>query len=285
MPERYPLRLMLMTRDEGIARFAEAAGVDRLFVDMEILGKAVRQAGRNSIISGHTLDDVRAVRAAAPATELMVRLNPPYAGTPGEVDETIAAGADVLMLPMFREAGEVRAFVRAVDGRARTCLLLETATALARVDQIAAVDGVDEIHVGLNDLHLEFGLDFMFELLAGGLVEHVRDRVRASGRPIRFGFGGGALISAPHPLPPALVLAEHVRLGSEMIILSRTFLEGAECIADLPPGFDLGAEVQAVRGAVAAAVARTPKETLAQQREAQRLVWETAAQIRARRGV
>ena len=167
--ERYPLRLMLMTNDPGIARLAEAAGVDRLFVDTEVRGKAERQAGRNTIISGHTLEDVRAVRAAAPATELMVRLNPPFDGTPGEVDDAIEAGADVLMLPMFNEAEQVAQFVRAVRGRtARTCLLLETATALARIDTILEVDGIDEVHVGLNDLHISFDLDFMFELLAGG---------------------------------------------------------------------------------------------------------------------
>ena len=170
-------------------------------------------------------------------------------------------------------------------GRARVCLLLETAPAVARVDQIARVPGVDEIHVGLNDLHISLGLDFMFELVAGGIVEHVRDRVAAASPAIRFGFGGGARISAVHPVTPSDILGEHVRLGSRMIILSRTFLEGAETLEDLPAGVTLAGEVAQVREALMAAVARTPDEVEATRRRVQEATWATAARIRAAREI
>ena len=52
-----------------------------------------------------------------------------------------------------------------VNKRVKTCLLLETSQALCRLDDILTLEGIDEIHIGLNDLHLSMGLDFMFELL------------------------------------------------------------------------------------------------------------------------
>ena len=38
-----PLKLMYITNKPEIARIAESTGVDRIFVDMEYIGKAVRQ--------------------------------------------------------------------------------------------------------------------------------------------------------------------------------------------------------------------------------------------------
>src|SRR3954468_16560418 len=156
---------MLMTNAPDIAREAVAAGVDRLFVDLEISGKAERQRGRSTIISGHTLEDVRAMRAAVPKGRLLVRIDPPGSGMRAQVDAVIGAGADIVMLPYFTSPEEVREFTSAVAGRATALLLLETAAALVRIDRILEVDGVDEIHVGLNDLHRSLGLGFMYEVL------------------------------------------------------------------------------------------------------------------------
>ena len=273
---------MLMTRDGGVARAAVRAGVDRIFLDLEIAGKAERQRGRNTIISGHTLADLERVRAAVPDAEVLARVNPPSAGTPGEVDAVVRAGADVVMLPYFQSSQQVAAFVAAVAGRARTCLLLETAAAAVRVDRIAAVGGVDEIHVGLNDLHASMGLAFMHELLAGGVLDELASRIRAVAPAIRFGFGGGALLDAPHPVPPRDVLREHVRLGSRMIILSRTFTGDATSEAELAARVDLPAEIAKIRQAVAAARARTADETERDRLRIRELIWRAADQAVAR---
>jgi len=273
---------MLMTRDGGVARAAVRAGVDRVFLDLEIAGKAERQRGRNTIISGHTLADLERVRAAVPDAEVLARVNPPSAGTPGEVDAVVRAGADVVMLPYFQSSQQVAAFVAAVAGRARTCLLLETAAAAVRVERIAAVGGVDEIHVGLNDLHASMGLAFMHELLAGGVLDELASRIRAVAPAIRFGFGGGALLDAPHPVPPRDVLREHVRLGSRMIILSRTFTGDATSEAELAARVDLPAEIAKIRQAVAAARARTADETERDRLRIRELIWRAADQAVAR---
>jgi hypothetical protein len=56
------------------------------------------------------------------------------------------------------------------------------------VDDVLAMGGFDEIHIGLNDLHLSYGMSFMFELLADGTVEGLCRKFQSAGIP--YGFGG-----------------------------------------------------------------------------------------------
>jgi hypothetical protein len=126
------------------------------------------------------------------------------------------------MLPMFETADEAKRFIDLVGGRAKTLLLAETRGAEENIAEIAALDGADEIHIGLNDLHLERGMTFMFELLADGTVERMGDAVKKRGVP--FGFGGIARLDEGL-LPARHVIAEHYRLGSSMAILSRSFYD------------------------------------------------------------
>ena len=132
----------------------------------------------------------------------------------------IGAGADILMLPYFKTAAEVEAFVRLVDGRAKTLLLVETPEAAEAIHSILAVQGIDEVFVGLNDLSLGYGKKFMFEMLTDGTVERLCRVFRAHGLP--YGFGG---IAAPGKgmLPAEYIIGEHYRLGSTCAILSRSF--------------------------------------------------------------
>jgi 2-keto-3-deoxy-L-rhamnonate aldolase RhmA len=280
---RSDFTLMLMTRDPGIARAAIQAGADRIFVDLEVEGKAERQKGRSTIISGHTIADLERVRAAVPGADVLARLNPPSLTTPAEVEAVLAAGADTVMLPFFRTHDEVSRFVEAVAGRARTCILLETAAAYVRVDRIAAVPGVDEIHVGLNDLHISMGLAFMYESLAGGVLDHVIGRIRTVAPRIRYGFGGGALIGAQHPVSPTDVLREHARLGSRMIILSRTFTKNAADEEDLRRlGIDLTVEIARVREAIEIARARSADDVERDRLRIRDLIWRVADELSAR---
>ena len=85
------------------------------------------------------------------------------------------------------------------------------------------------IHIGLNDLHLELGMKFMFQLLSDGVVEQLGNKIKAAGIP--FGFGGIARLDSGM-LPGADVLKEHYRLGSSMVIVSRSFCNTDE-ITDL----------------------------------------------------
>jgi hypothetical protein len=243
------LELIQITNDPAFAQRCDALGGFRLFVDLERLGKAERQAGRNTFISAHQLQDVARVRAVLRRSPLMVRVNPLHEGTRAEVDAVLAQGADSLMLPMFDSAAQLRAFSDLVAGRAPIVALLETATALRSVEEWADTPGLREIYVGLNDLHLSLGCRFMFEPLADGSVERVAAVAHVRG--LRFGFGGIARLEEGL-LPGRDVLAEHQRLGSGSVILSRTFHRDS--------GMDFEREVAALRQAEGQLALRTPAQ-------------------------
>jgi len=246
---------MLITSAPSIAAHAVASGVDLVFVDMEIKGKQARQAGRSTVISGHSLEDVAAVRAVVPRGALLVRINPWDHDSRAEVEAVLECGADRIMLPMFRGPGELEQLVRAVDGRARVVGLLETAEAAAQSDAIAAVAGLDRIHIGLNDLHLALRRKFMFELLVDGTVERIAAALREAGMP--FGIGGLARVGEGL-VPAEFLIAEHVAQGSSGAILSRTFHRGDSANSVLGSGDALAAEVGKLRDAVERARTATP---------------------------
>lgn len=212
--------LLQVTNDPALAGQCDAIGGMRIFLDLESMGKAERQAGRNTFISTHRIDDVARVKARLHRAKLMVRVNPLHGGTAAELDAVLAQGADLVMLPMFHTAAELAAFSSLVAGRAPIVPLLETAQALACVDDWVGTPGLYEVFVGLNDLHISLGCRFMFEPLAQGHVDRVAAAARRHG--LRFGFGGIARLDEGL-LPGRDVLAEHLRLGSQAVILSRTF--------------------------------------------------------------
>lgn len=223
-----PLKLMYITNRTEIAEIAQNTGVDRIFIDMEYIGKANRQGGMDSVQNHHTVEDVRRIRTVLTKAELLVRVNPihektcDYGSSEEEIEAVIEAGADIIMLPFFKTVDEVRRFVACVGGRTKTMLLLETPEAADLAEQIAAVPGVDEIHIGINDLSLGYGKVFMFEMLADGTVEKLCGKLKNSG--ITYGFGGVAAIGTGM-LPAEAILREHYRLGSSMVILSRAFCD------------------------------------------------------------
>lgn len=214
------LELIQITNDPTFARRCDALGGMRLFVDLERLGKAERQAGRNTFISSHALEDVEKIKQASSHSRLMVRVNPLHADTPRELDAVLVQRPDMLMLPMFEGAAQLAEFARLVAGRAPIVALLETASALASLEEWIATPGLTEVYVGLNDLHLSLGCRFMFEPLANGDVDRVARAAHAHG--LGFGFGGIARLDEGL-LPGRDVLAEQLRLGSGSVILSRTF--------------------------------------------------------------
>lgn len=219
------LKLMYITNDPDIARIAENSGVDWIFIDLEILGKEERQGHLDTVISHHDIEDIKKIKGILTKAELLVRVNPIHEGSQEEISRVINDGADIVMLPYFKTGDEVSLFVDYVNDQAETCLLLETPEAVQNLDSILNIDGINHIHIGLNDLHLGYNMKFMFQLLADGTVEKICNKIKS--KRIPYGFGGIAQLGQG-VLPAENILAEHYRLGSDMVILSRSFCNPKE---------------------------------------------------------
>ena len=234
------LKLMYITNDPTVAKIAADAGVDRIFIDMEVLGKAERQGGMDTVQSHHTPEDIAKVRAAiGDQAEIMARVNPMNSNSQTEIDDAIANGADVIMLPMWRTVDDLRQLVRMVNGRAKVMPLLETDTAADNLPEAVKVSGIDQMHIGLNDLHLCYHQKFMFQLLTDGTVDQIGVYLENSGqhgnrllrrRPARLGDTSGRVyhrralpsrLAVCHSVPQLLQHGEDDGLGRDTAYLHR----------------------------------------------------------------
>ena len=71
-----PLKLMYITNRPEIAQIAESAGVDRIFVDMECIGKEKRQNGLDTVMSRHSFEDIKKIANSVFSSEILARINP-----------------------------------------------------------------------------------------------------------------------------------------------------------------------------------------------------------------
>ena len=220
------LKLMYITNNPFVAQIAENAGVDRIFIDMEYIGKNLRQGGMDTVQSHHTFEDIVNISKVIKKSELLVRVNPIHQATENftsseeEIESVIKSGADIIMLPYFKTIDEVKIFLRIVNSRVKTMLLIETPESVEIIDEILSLDGIDEIFIGLNDLSLGYHKKFMFELLSDGVVENLCKKFSKKG--LSYGFGGLASLNGGL-LPGEKIVKEHYRLGSSCVILSRSF--------------------------------------------------------------
>lgn len=215
-------RFTLFTNRPGLAAVADRAGVDHVGPDLERLGKLERQGGMSTWISDHTEAELPAVFATLGRALRFVRCNPPHAALADEIERLLGCGAEVIMLPYFHTVDEAAKFVRAVGGRARTVLLVETASSASRVGQLCRINGLDEIHFGLNDLSIDLGVNNHFVLLCGTLLEDACATLAAAAFPFAVG-GIGRALDASLPIPSELVYAQYPRLGATGALLSRVF--------------------------------------------------------------
>ena len=96
------LEYFYITNSPDVAEKAQEAGVNRIFVDMEYIGKAERQGGLDTVQNHHTVEDVKNLRSVLDESELLVRVNPIHDNSENEINDVIDAGADVIMLPMWK---------------------------------------------------------------------------------------------------------------------------------------------------------------------------------------
>lgn len=268
---------MMITSSPEVAAFIEQHGVARIFMDQEVLGKAERQGHLDTHKAAHSLEEIAAVAGVLKQAELMVRLNPLNLHTHEEIQAALDHGAQRLMLPMFTSRADVELFLTLVDGRVPVTFLVETPQSLVRMpDWLPLLKrGRDEVHIGLNDLSLSMGLNFLFEPLANRLLDPSAELL--SEREIAWGVGGVARIGQG-ALPAETVLGEHVRLGSRWVILSRAFHQGASSSAELLQTLDFPAEIAKLREAEAEWRRADAAVLMANQQRLGRLAYQIGSQ-------
>tara|TARA_B100000787_G_C16198231_1_gene302634 strand:- start:6052 stop:6846 length:795 start_codon:yes stop_codon:yes gene_type:complete len=206
------------------AKFVDDRGVDFIFIDMEYIGKSERQPG-DSVKNRHTIQNISDIKKLCNPANLLVRVNPYGGHSKTEINEAISAGATHIMVPMIASIESIEAVNRIIDGRVFLVPLIETIFSLQNLELI--IDRVipEFVYFGLNDLHRELRLNFMFEILAMGLLEYPADICRKNN--IKFGFGGVTKFDYG-VLNSKFILNEHMRLGSSYVIISRDFTKNVK---------------------------------------------------------
>ena len=98
----------------------EEFGIDIIFIDLEQLGKQERQGHIDSVKSKHEVSDIKEIKSSLTKADILVRIDPINSNTKNQIDEVIEAGADIVMLPYFKNYSEVEFFFKCIDGRVRT---------------------------------------------------------------------------------------------------------------------------------------------------------------------
>jgi hypothetical protein len=247
------LDLVLFASVGPSAARARAAGLGSCIVDLEWQDKSRRQAGADTEINRDRPEDLEALRAAG-ISERLCRVDGPGRWTPHQIEAVLAAGATEILLPMVRDAADVRALLEAVDGRAKCGILVETPEAVARARELARLE-LDSVYVGLNDLAIGRGSSHLFVALLDGTV----DRLRGAFAGRRFGVAAATTVDGGRPVPSRLLLGELARLDCGFTFLRRSFRR------DLA-GRDLATEVARIRSLWTELERRSPEQVAADRR-------------------
>ena len=225
--------LTLWTNQTALASAADDAGIDRIGLDLERLGKSRRQSGLATWVSDHQPADLARIGPALRSAALFARTNPLHAGSRDEIAGLLDAGVSVLMLPNFQVIGEVEAYCRLVDGRAQVVPLVERVRAVEVIPQLAAL-GIREIHVGLNDLGIDLGMTHRLAPLVSPIMDRIAEQTHRSGLGLAVG-GIARALDESLPTPSDLIYAQQVRLGSSGAMIARSFLRPREPLTDIGP--------------------------------------------------
>jgi 2-keto-3-deoxy-L-rhamnonate aldolase RhmA len=213
-----------LTRTIEIARIAKTAGFDMLYIDLE-----------HSPLS---MDATGQICMAAQDAGVMPAVRVP-ANTPEYISRVLDAGAMGIIAPNVRSADEARAVVRAaklppqgersntglfpqlqyrafpgqetcnaINDATMVIVQFESAVSLERADEIAAVEGVDIVLVGLNDMLGDMGLTGQYD---HPKVREIYGRTIEVCRKHGKHCGVGGLASRPD------LIAEYVRMGARYV--------------------------------------------------------------------
>lgn len=234
-----PLELVLFATEPALVERARRGGIRSMIVDLEWRGKEQRQLGADTEINRHRPEELDVLKRHA-VPQRICRLNRLGPWTRDEVDATLSAGANRLLLPMVESVDEVESALELIGGRCELGILVETEHAVRIAHRLAELPLV-QVYVGLNDLAISRGLrsdagaSEIFDAVADGTVQSLRRTFALH----EFGFGGVTVVGGGSPVPCRLLMAEMSRLGCTFSFLRRSFKRDVE-------GRDMAAEVARV---------------------------------------
>lgn len=211
------LELFLFENDADKTRLAIDYGIRHFLVDWECVDKEERQKGYDTEIRPGTLEDLSAISTVQGATA-WCRINRYGPQTASEVENALNAGAGGIFLPMVMSPDEVEAFLRLVDMRCATGILIETVAAYASARDLAKLP-FERVYFGLNDFAINRGGGSIFRAVLDGSVERMREVFSEK----TFGFGGVTAIEAGFPVPAKHLLEEMARLDCRYSFMRRSF--------------------------------------------------------------
>src|SRR6185503_1183905 len=207
-----------------IVRIAKSAGFDSLYIDLEHSSFTIHSAAQISLM---------ALEAGVPA---FVRVP---ANTPEYISRVLDGGALGVIAPGVSSAAEARAVVAAakypplgarglsgglpqlgfrslpaaqalpaLNAATMVIVQLESAASLAAIDEIVAVEGVDMVMIGTNDLMADLGIPGEFD---HPKVRDAYERTIAACRKRGKHVGVGGLASR------ADLVAQYVKMGARYV--------------------------------------------------------------------
>lgn len=244
---------ILITRHPEAAAAAQQSGVGRILVDLELKADRLKRDPQAFAMAAH----IEAVHKATGGTlPLIARINPLHPRSQEEISDAITAGASHIMLPMITYADDIRRASEMIAGKAALIALIETPQALARLHEITRMEEVEEYYLGLHDLQTGMGLDSVFDLYGGRLLEWACAQLAETGKS--YGLGALPALAQEPELAP-LLLAEMQRLGSRAAILTHGFLPPQPKEADIAAAQEA---VAAITDEYARLCTRTPEEKI-----------------------
>jgi hypothetical protein len=211
------LSFLLFVKKIKTIKWAQAVGLQNFMVDCEWKGKPERQAGRDTDTS-HSSFEFIAKASAIENTKIHCRINEFGSWTIREIEPAIEAGAYQIFLPMVRSVKEVEQFLRLIDNRVKSAILVETDEAVNHARDLAQLP-LDSVYVGFNDLAISRDYQVIFQPIIDGTLEYLRETFTNT----YFGFGGATFLGCGHPCPTEFLLAEMNRLSCDFVFLRRSF--------------------------------------------------------------
>ncbi|CAN5461605.1 aldolase/citrate lyase family protein [soil metagenome] len=239
-----------LVRGVEIARIAKTAGFDTLYVDMEHCS--------------FSLDTTGQICMAALAVGITPFVRVP-ANSPEYILGVLDGGAMGIIAPHVRSAEEARAIVRiakfaplgersanaslpqlqyrnypaaeanpALNDVTMIIVMMEAVAALESVEEIAAVDGIDMMLIGTNDLTSEWGIPGQYDdPRVEAAYRRTIDACRKHGKHV----GIGGLASRPDLVEKFVQMgARYVSTGTDLGFLVAACTAKADAVNKLTPG-------------------------------------------------